>query len=330
MESSAEELSGSLKVCDDGLGEFGGGFGASEIGSAVGGVGEGLADGVFDFLGGFFLAEPIEHHGGGEDGADGVGFALAGDVGSGAVTGLEDGAIGADVAGGGHAHAADDAGGEVGEDVSEHVFGDDDVEGFGTLDEEEGGGVDVDVFGGDGGEVLSDLVEDFAEEDHGGEDVCFVDEGDFLVGAVSADGFFESVAADTLAAFSSKMKGVGGGGAVVGLGRAAGGEEAFGVFADDGEVDFACGVAFEGGVVFGIEFDGAGARVEVEAFAEIDLGGHFTTIGPADRGESHGSKENGVGIFAGLEGGFRKGVSGAEKLSGADGLFGKGELIGLI
>ncbi len=44
------------------------------------------------------------------------------------MTRLEDGAVFSDVAGGGHAHASDDAGGEVGEDVAEHVFGDDDVE----------------------------------------------------------------------------------------------------------------------------------------------------------------------------------------------------------
>ncbi len=46
---------------DDELGEFLGGFGALEVGGAVLGVGEGLADGVFDAGGGFGFAEPLEH-----------------------------------------------------------------------------------------------------------------------------------------------------------------------------------------------------------------------------------------------------------------------------
>ncbi len=195
------------------------------------------------------------------------------------------------------------------------------------MDEEEGGGVDVDVLGGDGGEFLSDGVEDFAEEDHGGEDVGFVDEGDFLVGSVAADGFFEGVAADAFAAFAGEVEGVGGGGAVVGLGGAAGGEEAFGVFADDGEVDVAGAVAFEGGVVLRVELDGAGAGVEVEAFAKVDLRGHFAAIGPADVGEAHGAEEDGVGFFASFEGGFGEGGAGAEEFGSADGLFGEGELV---
>lgn len=289
---------------DDGLGEFFGGFGSEEVGGAVGGVGEGLADGVFDAGGGFGLAEPFEHHGGGEDGADGVGFSLAGDVRGGAVAGLEDGAGFSDVARGGHAHAADDSGGEVGEDVAKHVFGDDDVEGFGTLNEEEGGGVDVNVFGWDGGVAFGDLVEDFPEEDHGGKDVGLVDEGDFLVGTIAPDGFLEGVAANALATFAGEVKGVGGGGTIFGLCGSAGGEEALGVFTDDGEVNLAGFVAFEGGVVCGVEFDRAGAGVEIKAFAKVDLRGHFATIGPPDRRKAHGSEENGVGLFAGFEGGF--------------------------
>src|SRR5262249_27494199 len=86
----------------------------------------------------------IEHQACGEDGADGVGDAFAGDVGGGAVDRLEHagmGAFGVEVGAGGQPEAAGDDGGQVGEDIAEEVAGHDYVEGFRPADQVHGGGV---------------------------------------------------------------------------------------------------------------------------------------------------------------------------------------------
>jgi hypothetical protein len=152
------------------------------------------------------------------------------------------------------------------------------------LDEEKSGGVDINMLGRNFWEILSDGVKNFSEEDHGRENVGFVDEGNFLIRTIASDCLVESVAADAFTSDAGEVEGVGCGGTVFGLDRAARGEEAFGVLADDGEVDLISAVAFEGRVVLGVEFDGARAGVEVQPFAEINLGCHFTSIGPANGG----------------------------------------------
>ena len=68
------------------------------------------------------LAEVAEHQHGAEDQRRGIGEAFAGDVGGGAVDGFEHGDAVADVGAGREAEAADQAGGEVGDDVAEQVF----------------------------------------------------------------------------------------------------------------------------------------------------------------------------------------------------------------
>ncbi len=62
-----------------------------------------------------------QHHDRREEERGGVGLVLAGDVGCGAVDGLEDGAPRAHVAGGGEAEAADEARAQVGDDVAVQV-----------------------------------------------------------------------------------------------------------------------------------------------------------------------------------------------------------------
>ena len=88
-----------------------------------------LCDGGFD--GGGVLLQVggvAQDHGGGEDGAERVGLAGAGDVGRGAMDGLVEVDRAADGGRGQHAERAGDDAGLVGEDVAEEVLGEDDVE----------------------------------------------------------------------------------------------------------------------------------------------------------------------------------------------------------
>ena len=65
---------------------------------------------------------------------------------------------GVDVAAGGDAHAALDDAGEVGDDVAEHVRGDDHVVELGVLHDPHAAGVDVVVVGFDVGVFLGRLL----------------------------------------------------------------------------------------------------------------------------------------------------------------------------
>ncbi len=95
----------------------------------------------------------------------GVGEALAGDIGGGAVHGLEDRGFLADVGAGGGAEAADEAGDQVGEDVAEQVGGDDDVELPGVQDELHGAGIDDALIAFDAALVfLGDVFAGFEED----------------------------------------------------------------------------------------------------------------------------------------------------------------------
>jgi hypothetical protein len=98
---------------------------AAEVGREEA-LGEGGADGILDAGGGGARggagaadAEPIEHHGGGEDRRDRVGDAPPRDVRRGAMDRLEEGMPVADIRGRRHAQAADQPGSEIGEDISE-------------------------------------------------------------------------------------------------------------------------------------------------------------------------------------------------------------------
>ena len=100
-----------------------------------------------------------EHHGHRQDGGDGVGLVLAGDVRSGAVDGLIQAGGGVPDRGGGQqADGAGDHGGLVGEDVPEHVLGDHHVELAGVPDELHGAVVHQHVLIGHVGVFLRQPV----------------------------------------------------------------------------------------------------------------------------------------------------------------------------
>src|SRR5699024_1348827 len=90
-----------------------------------------------------------------------------------------------------------DGGGQVGDDVTEEVVGDDDVEAGRVGDEEDHGGVDVQVVDRDIGELGSHVLHGAAPEVTGvHEDVVLVDEGELL--ARPGRGTGEGVTHDTL------------------------------------------------------------------------------------------------------------------------------------
>merc|ERR1712230_303967 len=90
-------------------------------------LGQGLEDGALDLVGVLVETHVLQHHDGREEQGSWVGQALAGDVGRGAVHGLEDGALVADVAGRGQTQTADQAGAHVGQDVAVQVGHDEDL-----------------------------------------------------------------------------------------------------------------------------------------------------------------------------------------------------------
>ena len=119
------------------------------------------ATGVLDRLRGLGVAEVVEHQGRREDGARRIGLAGAGVLGGRAVDRLEHrGLARMEVRRGRYAQAALERGAQVGDDVAEHVVGDDHVEALRVLDHLHGQGVheqvarlDLRILRGDLGET---------------------------------------------------------------------------------------------------------------------------------------------------------------------------------
>ena len=196
------------------------------------------------------------------------------------------------------------AGAEVGEDVAEEVLGGEDVEVPGAADEVERHGVDVVVAGVDVGVAGGGFVEDPAHEGEGAEDVGFVDQGDLALGAAGGPAAAGEVAAEFGEAFGGGAGddlGVAGFLVVDDLALAAGGEHAFGGFADDDEVDGSGAGVGECGGDAGDGADGADAGEEAVCDAHVELRGDFGAVGVADVGPAHGAEEDGVGLARAFE-----------------------------
>lgn len=163
-------------------------------------LGKGGEGGLLDPVGVLGQVHVPQHHHGAEEEGGGVGEALAGNVGGGAVDGLEDGALVANVAGRSEAETADEAGAHVGQNVTVQVGHDEDlvVVGEGVGDHLEARvveelGVELNV-----GEVLGDLAGDVEEETVGHlHDGGLVDDADLL--AADRLGVLEGVTEDALA-----------------------------------------------------------------------------------------------------------------------------------
>ena len=167
--------------------------------AGAGAAGDGFLHGGFDGGGGFEFTEAVaEHHGGGPDLRAGVGDALAGDVGGGAAGGLVEAEgeaeavlFRAEAGGGEHAEGAADDAHFIGENVAEHVFGEEHVELVGVAGELHGGVVDIHVAQLDFRCVLGKVFgHDLAPEHGGFENVGLVDGADALaagLGGVDGD-----------------------------------------------------------------------------------------------------------------------------------------------
>ncbi len=273
----------------------------------AGAVVEGAGDGALDAAGGVFLAEGVpEHHGGGEDGGDGVGEVASSEVGCGAVDGFVEAARGvSEGCGGEQPDGASELRGLVGEDVAEHVGGDDDVEARGIADELHGGVVDEHVLEGDVGEFAGESVEGLAPESGGFEDVGLVDGGEM---ASAAAGALECGAGDAFDFKDGIGLGVEGLGAVGAVAASAFAEiDAAREFADDEEVEAVGGEvgAERGGVAEGgEESGGAQVGVEAEGLAEAEEGAFGAQVGGegVPFGAADGAEEDAVGVEAGVEG----------------------------
>ena len=123
------------------------------------------------------VGEPVQHHRGREDHPGRIGLALPHDIRRGAVAWLEHGVAVADIRRRRHAEAADQARGDVGDDVAEHVLHHHHVEIPGTLDEKRRAGVDVEAVGFDVRMPRRCRVEHLAEERKRLEHVGLVDAG---------------------------------------------------------------------------------------------------------------------------------------------------------
>src|ERR1700737_2245807 len=195
----------------------------------------------------FVPSQEFQEHGSGQDRAERVGNSLPGDVWRGAVDRLEQrGAAGGDIAGGGNAESAGRLGGKIADDVAEEIVGDDDVELAGVADEFHGEGVDEEVAGIDFRVVGADKFEDALPEVGGkGHGVGFVAHAQAV--EFAAAGELEGVADDALDAFAGVDVFLDGdflGSSF--LEEAANADvEAFGVFAEDHEVDVFAGAVAE-------------------------------------------------------------------------------------
>ena len=144
---------------DQGVGEGFGGGGAVQVGSEIFSFGEDGVVGGFDFVSDVGFMEVVEHHDAGHEDGQGIGDALAGDVGGGAVDGFEDGGVVTHVGAGHDAQPTDEAGAHVADDVAVEIFHEQDVKAGGVLDEFHATGVDDELVVANGGKFgLVDLA----------------------------------------------------------------------------------------------------------------------------------------------------------------------------
>ena len=250
---------------------------------------------LVDPLAGSRVPRVLEQHRHRVDGRDGIDDVLAGVFGRAAPHRLEHAhaaPIGIEVGPRGHAHASLQNAAEVGDDVAEHVGGDDHVVGIGVLHHPHAAGIDVVVVGLHVGVVLGHLLERpppevMAKRQH----VGLGDERERLLRAVALPRVFEGPADAPLAA----LAGVDGllHGHLVGRAlleiAAHAAVKVFGVFADDHEVDVLRATAGQRRLHARQQFHGPQVDVLVELEPQVEeqslLEDAGSDIGMADRSE---------------------------------------------
>lgn len=84
-------------------------------------LGESVEDSLLDAVSVVVETHVLQHHDTAEKHSSGVGEALAGNIGGGAVDGLEDGALVTNVTGGGETETTDQTGAHIGQNVTVQV-----------------------------------------------------------------------------------------------------------------------------------------------------------------------------------------------------------------
>src|SRR5262245_49243226 len=238
-----------IERAQHGAGDRGGAVAAAEF-ARLASRGKGAVDGGLDGAGGLrgpvmamTVGEPVEHERGGKNHGSRIGEPLTHDVGRGAVAGLEHRVRIADVGRGRHAHAADQAGGQIRDDVAEHVLHHHYVEVPRPPHQHGRTCVDVEAIGGDVGIARGAFVEHAAEEGVSLEGVRLVDAGEqatapaYLAPARQAKGEIEQA----LRGLARDQEGL----ARFGIGHHAlahGGEQTLGGFEDSDKSGYERGV----------------------------------------------------------------------------------------
>ncbi len=208
----------------------------------------------------------------GQDGGHGIDDPLSGVLGGRAADRLEHRhALGIDIGSGGRPHTALDHGAQVGDDISEHVRGHDDVEPLGILDHPHGDRIHVGVVGLDVRILFGHLGEGAHPQIVGvGQNVGLGAEGEFL-GLVSFTGVLEGVAdaaLHTLAGVDHLLDGDLIGGALF-QETADAGVQAFGVLPHDHEVDLFGSLVGQRSLHVRIELHRAQIDVLIQSEAEV-------------------------------------------------------------
>ena len=226
-----------------------------------------------------------------------------------------------------HAHAADQAGGQVGEDVAEHVLRHHDVEIPGPLDQHRRAGIDIEPVGLDLGMPFGGLIEHPAKERKRLEHIGLVDAGQAAIGAPAR-----------LAAFGKPerkleqpLRGLAGDDqrlarlAVGDDALAHRGEQAFGGFPDHDEIDAALIGADDRARHARDQPRRPHAGIEIEMKAQLDLRHDLGIVGIAHRRQAAGAEQDRVGLVAQPHRTVRHRLAGRGIIVGAGGRIGEAE-----
>ena len=224
----------------------------------------------------------------------------------------------ADIGRGRHPHSTDEAGGEVGQDVAEHVLSDQDVEIPGTLHQHQRAGVNIEPLRLHVRMELSDLVENLAEVGEGLEDIRFIDAAQNAGTATGPTplGELEGEVEETLGGLAGDDER---------LARllmchhtfAHRGKQALGRLADDDEVNAALRGADDRARHARDQPRRPHPGIEIEVEAQLDLRRDLGVVGVAHRGQAAGAEQDRVRLFAETDRGLGDRHAGRQIIAGA-------------
>lgn len=308
-----------LELGDNGVTNLGGGVGATKVTSADAGV-QNRLDGLLH-KGGLLgeLQTEAQHHGGTEDGSDGVDLVL-GQIGSGTVAGLVktkglvcvgergEGGTGQETQGTGN------DGSLVRENVTKHVGGDEDtIEGRGVLDHDHGSRVNELVVKGELGELLlHGLGDSLAPKTGRGKNVGLVKgpNGQRRVRLEGQESGHAGEALDLGDAVELSVPGLAGTVVLCSLTKV----DASNEFSDNGKIGALDDTALQGTKfqkVLRDEVAWSQVGVKVELLSNLEKTLLRANSASSPLGTTNGSQKDSVGSLGGVEGLVRQGVAGS-------------------